>query len=363
LIGIRDLAQHLSISIGTVSRALNGKADVNADTRQRVLDAAAALGYSPNQSGRSLRHGKTHLIGVLIPTSREKTLLDFGFAEVLDGIRRVVAGQKHDLAVFLYSEDDDPFAYLRRIAERRIADGLVIANTLRNDPRIDYVINHSIPFVAFGRSRSGGDHQWVDIDFPGAVKQSVDRLVGLGHRRIGLVLMQRELNFLGLVRDAFRRALKSHGLPFDSELIQRHSHGEDSGYLGAEHLLALSDRPTAMLTQNGNVAVGLYRRLNEAGLRPGTDVSVVSLIGDVQSQFLSPALTSFNTDLWQIGTALGQALMAEVRQGSSAPLPPPVQLLMPMLISPGESDLRAPRPNAVGKSPERMAARSRDSWN
>jgi DNA-binding LacI/PurR family transcriptional regulator len=163
------------------------------------------------------------------------------------------------------------------------------------------------------------------------------------------VLTQRELNFLELVRDAFRRALKSHGLAFDSDLIQRHSHGEDSGYLGAQGLLGLSDRPTAMLTQNGNVAVGLYRRLNEAGLRPGKDVSVVSLIGDVQAQFLSPALTSFNTDLWQIGTQLGQALMAEVRRGSSAPLPTPVQLLMPMLISPGESDVRPARRLASGK--------------
>lgn len=349
MIGIRDLAQHLNISIGTVSRALNGKADVNADTRQRVLDAAAALGYSPNQSGRSLRHGKTRLIGVMIPTSRDRKLLDFGFAEVLDGIRRVVAAHKHDLAVFLYSDDDDPFAHLRRIAERRLADGLVIADTRRNDPRIDYVINNSIPFVAFGRDRSGGQHQWVDIDFPGAVKQAVDRLVGLGHRRIALVLTQRELNFLGLVRDAFRRSLKSHGLAFENELIQRHSHGEDSGYLGAEGLLGLPDRPTAIVTQNGNVAVGLYRRLNEAGLRPGTDVSVISLIGDVQSQFLSPALTSFNTDLWQIGTELGQALMAEVQRPPEAALATPVQLLMPMLISPGESDLRAPRLPATGK--------------
>jgi len=349
LIGIRGLAQHLNISIGTVSRALNGKADVNAQTRQRVLDAAAALGYSPNQSGRSLRNGKTHMIGVMIPTSRENTLIDFGFAEVLDGIRSVVDARKHDLAVFLYSADDDPFAHLRRIAERRLCDGLVIADTSRHDPRIDYVIDHAIPFVAFGRSRSGGDHQWVDIDFPGAVRQAVDRLVALGHRRIGLVLTQRELNFLGLVRDAFRRSLKSHGLAFDSELIQRHSHGEDSGYLGAEGLLGLADRPTAVVTQNGNVAIGLYRRLTEAGLRPGTDVSVVSLIGGVQAQFLSPALTSFTTDLWRIGVELGQALMAEVHRESGDPVPAPVQLLMPTVISAGESDLRAPPASATGK--------------
>lgn len=342
MIGIRRLAQHLNISIGTVSRALNGKADVNAETRQRVLEAAAALGYSPNQSGRSLRHGTTNLIGVMIPTSREKTLFDFAFAEVLDGIRRLLAGQGLDLAVFLYAEDDDPFAHLRRIAERRLADGLVIADTLRTDPRIDYLIDKAIPFVAFGRSRSGGSHSWVDIDFPDAVKQAVERLVRQGHRRIGLVLSENERNFLGLVREAFKRALKSHGLDFESELIQRHSHGEDSGYLGAANLLALHNRPTAMLTQNGNVAVGLYRRLSEAGLRPGADTAVISLIGDVQAQFLSPALTSFHTDLAKVGTQLGQALLAALRKDRASP-PDPIQSLVPMVMTPGESDFRIQR--------------------
>jgi DNA-binding LacI/PurR family transcriptional regulator len=339
MIGIRGLAQHLNISIGTVSRALNGKADVNAETRKRVLEAAAELGYSPNQSGRSLRHGTTNLIGVLIPTSREQTLFDSAFTGVLDGMRHVLAGQGLDLAVFLYAEYENPFAHLRRIAERRLADGLVIAETLRTDPRIDYLIEKSIPFVAFGRSRSGGSHAWVDIDYPGATTQAVDYLVRRGHRRIGLVMSEIDLNFLGMMREAFRRALKSHGLMFESGLVSRLSHGQESGYLGCERLLDLADRPTAMLAQNSNVAVGLFRRLNEAALRPGSDVAVISMIGDVQAQFLSPALTSFHTDLRQIGAQIGQALLAALRKGDNPTRSAPVQSLMPMVLSPGESDM------------------------
>lgn len=342
MIGIRDLAQHLNISIGTVSRALNGKADVNALTRQRVLEAAAELGYSPNQSGRSLRNGSTNLIGVLIPTSGEKTLLDIGFADVLDGIRRQLMGQGLDLAVFLYAEDEDPFAHLRRIAERRFSDGLVIADTLRVDPRIDYLVEQAIPFVAYGRSRSGGTHPWVDIDFSGAVKQAVDHLVRLGHRRIGLVLSQSERNFLGLMREAFKRALKAHELAFEPELIQRNSHGEDSGYLGTANLLALPNAPTAMLTQNSSVAVGLYRRLLEAGLRPGADKAVISLTGDAQAQFLSPALTSFQTDFAKVGAQLGQALLGALGKDESAQQDP-IQSLIPMSFVAGESDTRARR--------------------
>ena len=335
--GIRGLALHLNISIGTVSRALNGKADVNPETRQRVLDAAAALGYSPNQSGRSLRHGTTNLVGVLIPTSHEKTLMDFGFLGVLDGMRQVLASRKLDLAVFLYAEEDDPFAHLRRVVERRLVDGVIIADTLRTDVRIDYLIDKAIPFVTFGRSRSGGSHSWVDIDFPGATAQAVDHLAQMGHRRIALLQTGSERNFMGLVREAFKRALKTRGMPFDPELIQRCSHGEDSGYQGAEALLALTDRPTAMITQNGNVAVGLYRRLNEAGLRPGADVAVISQLRDPQSQFLSPALTAFQTDLGGIGVQLGEALMAMLRRADAPASIEATQVLVPMELCAGES--------------------------
>ena len=75
------MPRHLNVSIGTVSRALNGRSDVNAETRQRVLKAAADLGYSPNQSGRSLRQGATGMIALLIPTSRKMALADTIFSD------------------------------------------------------------------------------------------------------------------------------------------------------------------------------------------------------------------------------------------------------------------------------------------
>lgn len=337
--GIRGLAQHLNISIGTVSRALNGKADVHPETRLRVLDAAAELGYSPNQSGRSLRHGTTNLIGALIPTSHEKTLMDLGVLGVLDGMRQVLAARGLDLALFLYAQEDDPFAHLRRFAERGLVDGLIIAGTLRTDVRIDYLIEKAIPFVTFGRSRSGGPHSWVDIDFPGAAAQAVDHLVRLGHRRIALLQTASDRYFMDLVREAFKRALRAQGLPFEPALIQRSSQGEDSGYQGGGALLALADRPTAVLTQNGNVAIGLYRRLGEAGLRPGADISVISLLRDPQAQFLSPALSAFQTDLGSIGVQLGEALMARLRRGDVPSAVEPTRSLVPMDLCAGESDL------------------------
>src|SRR5271170_751538 len=107
LIGIRDLARHLDISIGTVSRALNDRADVNPLTRQRVREAATKLGYSPNQSGRSLRRGRTDLVAMIVPSGSDNTLINTVFLSVLDGLKRRLGEYDLDLAIFLESGSDD----------------------------------------------------------------------------------------------------------------------------------------------------------------------------------------------------------------------------------------------------------------
>ena len=96
--GIRQLAEHLDISIGTVSRALNGKPDVNEETRRRVLEAAEQLGYVANQAGRSLRKGATGIIGFMMQTGHDITGQgDTFFMRVFDGMQTVLARHKLDL--------------------------------------------------------------------------------------------------------------------------------------------------------------------------------------------------------------------------------------------------------------------------
>ncbi len=153
MIGIRDLARHLDVSIGTVSRALNDRADVNPLTRQRVREAAAKLGYSPNQSGRSLRRGRTDLIAMIVPGGPGNTLINPVFLSVLDGLKRGLGERSLDLAIFLEGGSDDRLVVLRRVTERGLVDALIIADTERLDPRVDYLARLGKPFVAFGRTR------------------------------------------------------------------------------------------------------------------------------------------------------------------------------------------------------------------
>ncbi len=319
LIGIRDLARHLDISIGTVSRALNGKTDVNPATRQRVLDAAARLGYSPNQSGRSLRRGQTDLVGVIVPTGSQGALITPVFLAVLDGLRRKLQESRLDLAIFLQGQDEEIFGSLRRVTERGLVDGLIISNTLRVDPRIDYLLEKRRPFVAFGRSLSGGDHAWVDPDFEGAAEGAVDRLAELGHRRIALMLGVGETNYMHLIRETYLGAMRRRNFDVAPDWIQRRPAGETGGAEAGAALIAADPRPTAVLVSDPRQTFGLYRALRESGLEVGRDMSIIGMLPDASAQVVSPSLAMFQTDWAAIGARLSEALIVEMARLARSP--------------------------------------------
>jgi DNA-binding LacI/PurR family transcriptional regulator len=351
LIGIRDLARHLDISIGTVSRALNDRADVNPLTRQRVREAAAKLGYSANQSGRSLRRGRTDLVAMIVPSGSDNTLINTVFLSVLDGLKRRLGEHGLDLAIFLESGSDDRLGPLRRVTERGLADALIIADTERIDPRVDYLRKLAKPFVAFGRTRTSARHAWVDADFEAAVDGAVERLVALGHRRIGLALPDLRRNYLNLVAIAYRRAMRTRGLPVDDRWDIRRPSGERGGLDAADALLGAKPRPTAVLVSESMHAVALYRRLNEVGLRPGRDISILGLLPEARAQYLIPTLTTYQTNWTEIGKRLADAVASEIAASAAGRQPEEgtapkllrarVQYKIPVEFSPGESVHRA----------------------
>ena len=228
---IRELARHLNVSIGTVSRALNGKSDVNEETRRRVLAAADELGYSPNQSGRSLRQGVTGMIALILPTNGKMALADTIFMEVLEGLRAFLDGRNLDLMVLLSGPEENAYAYLRRVAARRLADGLIIAETQRSDPRIDYLIEKDIPFVAFGRSESGSGYPWVDLNFEQVAEDAVGHLASLGHERIAVATAASEINYSYVFASGLpTMRCGAAGCPIDPGLVLRVENSDDGGY-------------------------------------------------------------------------------------------------------------------------------------
>ena len=338
MIGIKSLAEHLNVSIGTVSRALNGRPDVNEETRKRVLEAAEVLGYVPNQSGRSLRQGTTNAIGLMIESSPETAAnSDNFFLGVIDGLQGRLSRHGLDLVV-LPCADEEPHAYLERIAARRLVDGMIISATQRTDRRIDFLTKSNIPFVALGRSGSGDNHPWIDLDFEGVATRSVDRLVANGHRRIAIGVPSSDINLGFLFYDGYRTGLAKHGIELDPSLVIRTRSTEQGGYVFGDEILRMADQPTAVLLIYEVMAFGLYRRFRESNLLAGRDIAVIGFRDSPLARYLSPTLTCFRVPLRDLGISLAESLLATMPAFSSAYPMGVTHKIWPMEMVEGESD-------------------------
>lgn len=342
--GIALLAKELGISTGTVSRALNGKSDVSEATRSRVLEAAQRIGYAPNQAARALAQGQTRSVGFMIDLDPETAASsDYFFMGVFDGVQSVLAEQGLDLLVMPCPTGQDHYSYLERFATRGVFDAMILAAVQRDDPRIGLLQSANIPFVTLGRSATCSDYAWIDLDFEGTATAALQRLIGLGHRNIAVTVPKGEVNFGYIFLETYKTVLARHGIAFDPKLVFETSRTEAAGYDVMSELLALDVPPSAVLLIYEVTAIGLYRRLFEAGLEPGRDMAVVGFRDEPSIRFLMPSLTCFSLSLSSLGRAVGTALLAQIpRFQDKFPLGR-VQLLQPLEMKPGDSDRLPPR--------------------
>lgn len=334
---IRTLARHLGLSIGTVSRALNDRKDVSPETRKRVIAAAATHGYIPNQSGRTLRSGRTGTIGFMLTLEHDSAIHgDPFFMALLEGLQNGLSEHDLDLVVLLARKGEDGLTFLRRHVARGTVDGWVLSGTHQADPRIDFLLDRAIPFVALGRTATARDYAWIDLDFEGVVTQAMALLTDAGHHRIGLVAPPVTINNSHIVVERYRTALSRAGLPFDPMLVHHGETDENDGEATARELMTLADRPTALLLMGETAPVGAYRALRGMGLEPGRDVAVIGLRDNPACRALSPDLTCFTLNLDELGLALAQAVVS-LLPGHRRPTEPLVQSLWVMDLRLGQS--------------------------
>lgn len=338
--GIRQLASELRLSIGTVSRALNDRPDVNPETRARVKEAALRAGYVPNQSGRSLRSGRTGIVAAVIPSYDVAPQSDAGLFTVLEGARRTLQRRSLDLIVLFRGSDENPLANLQRIVQRRIADSVIVTQTTPEDPRLAWMMAEGVEFVAFGRSAGLADYPFVDFDFEAAGPEAVRIFVRDGHRRLGVTVGERPHNYEMLLLQSMRAEASRIGigagavsaLPIDEGRL---THATCSA------LAHDAEAPTAVFASHEALAIALYDELGRLDRRVGPDVSVICTFPLIGARALVPALSYFDADLDAVGVALAEHLLAMLPD-ASADLVRPASRLVPLRFVARDSHQPAP---------------------
>lgn len=319
-----ELAKHLGLSKSTVSRALNGYPDISEGTRKRVEVTARKMGYRPLSHAQAIRTGRVRAIAMVInseePDRHNPFLQDF-----LAGACEAASALDWTMTISTAKSEKDMLEVLGRLVEERKADGFILPRTEVNDPRVKYLRELGVPFILYGRTGYGQadaqhDTSWFDISGETAIRDAVDRLVRIGHTRIGYVGSDPKFNYSHLRRDGYLEGLKAAGLPADPELIREGARTREEGAVEARALLTLGRPPTAIVFATDLAALGCYPVCTELGLEIGRDVSILGYDGIPECQYVSPGLTTFSVDSQRAGERLANMLIRQTRGEAPADL-------------------------------------------
>jgi len=339
---LTQLAQRLDLSVTTVSRALAGYSDVAEATRQRVRAEAARVGYRPNLLARRLQSGRANTFGIVLPTAPGQFDDPF-FMRLLGALGPALAEKEMDLLVSCAAPWGPEMRSYRNLVEGRRIDGMFLARTARDDPRVAYLLDERIPFVIHGRCNETRPHAYVDTDGQTACRQATERLIGFGHRRIGLINAPESYNFACHRQAGWREAMIAAGLATDA--TRGAEPNEENGFRLMRSLLGKAEPPTAVLCTTDRLAVGALLAINQAGFKPGVDVSVIGYDNLPVAEYTDPPLTTFEQPIDQAARHMVAMLLALIDGADPAPL----KAVLPARLIVRQSDGPAPNhPNAGG---------------
>jgi LacI family transcriptional regulator len=313
-VNLKQLADMLSLSQTTVSRALNGYPEVAEKTRLRVEAAAKRYGYRPNPSARRLATGKAGMIGYVMPTGATVDI-DPHFVEFLSGLGDYARTHELDLALSPTTVEDEETTYRRVVANKQV-DAVYVSAPRPQDRRIRLLEQLGFPYIVHGRSEGlDFDYPFVDIDNEGAFHDAARLLVQLGHTRIALINGDTSQTFAIHRERGFRRALSEAGLRLADQDLHSVGMTEENGYRAACALLGQADRPTAIVCSSLLEALGIFRALRDLGLSAPRDVSLIS--HDDVFPFLNPEgfpvpLTTTRSPIRAAGARIAERLAARI---------------------------------------------------
>lgn len=305
---LKELSQHLGLSMTTVSRALGGYPEVSESTRAKVIEAAREFGYRANPNARRLASGKAEAIGMVLPLPPG----NFGdpyFAELLAGIGERLQEADIDFMVTAVPAGAGEIEAYQRVVTSRRVDALIVGRTRRQDPRIEYLLDNNFPFIAHGRTETDRPYAWVDVDNEQAFLLATQRLIELGHRRIALINDPLELNFAYLRQCGYERALTLADIAIDPAIVVEGDMYEESGHRLVTELLSADQPPTAILCADVLAAVEALRVIKAKGLEVGKDVSVIAYDDLLRGKYTDPPLTALHQPIRPTGVILAEKLL------------------------------------------------------
>jgi LacI family transcriptional regulator len=270
---IKEIAQRLSVSVSTVSRALHNHPSIGLRTKAQVQKMAKELHYEPNQAAISFKQGKTMTLGVILPNLGEEF-----FSIAINGIEDIAT--KNNYTVLIGQSHDDMQREMQIVdtMRRHRVDGIIVslAKTTRSFEHFEQLKKYKIPVVFFDRVPDDPEAYTVSCNLENSSVELVDWLVSRGHSHIGFIKGPDALIHSKQRLDGYYEGLKKHQIKPDQSLVVSTDLSKKKTEDAVEKLLILKQRPTAIIAFNDYVALDAIRYARRLGIRINTDISFVS---------------------------------------------------------------------------------------
>ncbi len=293
---IKDIARICNVGVSTVSRAMNDDPGINAQTKERILATMKEYNYTPNGSARNLKRNEANTIALLV-----KGIDNPFFNSFIKYYEEAIKKYRYSSVLYAVREEEDELEAARQLVKDQKLKGILFLGGVAQ-PTDEALEALEVPYVlctaAINMNVSSDHALAVSIDDEGEARRMVDYLIKMGHKRIALIPTRASDISVGFLRvNGYKKALEDNGLEFDPQLVRylkenQEAYTPKSGYEAAADLLDNGPDCTAIFAISDTMALGVYKAIQERGLRIPEDISVVGFDGLSMCEYLHPGLTT-----------------------------------------------------------------------
>lgn len=313
---IKDIAYALSISVSTVSRALRDAHDVNAGTRELVLEMATKLNYKPNFNATGLVKNSTHNLAVILPG-----ITNYYFSTVFTGIQEIAYRNGYNLILYVTNDDAAREENIVRNLSFSSLDGLLVSVSGKAEANqyFQEIIDDGIPVVFFDRVvEKIKTSKVMQDDYNGAFEATA-HLIRNGYEKIAHIAGPSGLTLTEARLQGYLDALQKHGLPTRKKWIIHSGFSQECGEEDARKLWKLNDKPDAIFAVNDRKGIGAIIALKQLNVEVGKEIGIIGFTNDPMSSIISPSLSTIAEPAFEIGQKSCQLLLNHIKKKNFIP--------------------------------------------